>query len=379
VLRRFLFLLLVCVHHLGAYSTERYPVDVCFMIADLKYSAERGVKICEIQHGSLSKFKGDKFRNPGDPSIYDELLRCLSIYNTNGWVVSSCINESEVVSALHKGTGWRKESNFEQLFSDEDFLLNAGKTVYDVTDISFYHGFLFATSPELINYKNFEAQYPGVVVIDKSSFPFWIDKFKIAELFAQNELLSTFKPKWGLYKQKYSKNLANQIISDLQCDAFVIKPRGEFLGNGVIIVQKENLDATLKYILIKSEKLRMDPDPAYSHWNQDRFDTFLVEEFIASDLITFPHLENKAYQPTMRVVFLLVYNKYCHDVHFLGSFWKTPERSIHEEGDFMRKNKSSPDFAIRCPVDPEIMEKVKDELRIALPLFHMQMLMNLSR
>ena len=359
---------------LSVASAENYPVDVCFMAADLKYNAKDGVKICEIQHGSLSVFKGDKFRNPDDPSITDEFLRHLSSYHEKGHVVSMGMTSTSILSVLNQAPGWRTRDHLDEMLTDPDFLANARNVPNDPHDISSYSGFLYSCWSPLLSQETFEAKYPGVVVIDKSSFPFWIDKYKMTTLFLANERLASSKPKWGNYPKKYSLHLAEQIISDLQCDTFVIKPRGAFLGNGVIIVEKENLDETLKYILRVSGNLAESKDQAYNYWMSDRFDTFLVEEFIASDLITLPHLENRSYQPTMRVAVLLVYNKKCYEVHFLGSFWKTPELAIEEEGSFMKKHKSSSRLAIRCPVDPEIMNKVKVELRVALPLLHEQML-----
>ena len=46
--------------------------------------------------------------------------------------------------------------------------------------------------------------------MDKSSFPFWIDKYQMTQAVCEDELLSTFKPKWGNYKKNYTKELATQ-------------------------------------------------------------------------------------------------------------------------------------------------------------------------
>ena len=77
---KFILLLSACTFY-GVHAAEKYPADVCFMIADLKYSAKQGVKICEVQQGCLSLFNGDNFRNPHEESIHKELARTLSLYN----------------------------------------------------------------------------------------------------------------------------------------------------------------------------------------------------------------------------------------------------------------------------------------------------------
>ena len=123
------------------------------------------------------------------------------------------------------------------------------------------------------------------------------------------------------------------------------------MGKGVIITQRENLDEVLFYIITKNGTLAESNDPAYTAWRNDLFDSFIVEEFVASDPLMIPHLENRIYQPTMRVAFLLVYDKNCHHVHFLGGYWKTPLLSMDEEGDFMQKNKDIDSITTKQKID----------------------------
>jgi len=355
-------------------AVERYPVDVCAMVADLKYNAEQGVKICEIQQLCLSLLNGDAFRNVHEESLYKELARVLSFYNGNGWVVANSMADPHLVSALASFSYWQTPQDIIALFSDPYFMHHVKQPVADIYDLSSYQGFLYINWSQLCVIPDFEKRFPGVIVMDKSSFPFWVDKYQMTKLFAEDELLSTFKPKWGSYKKEYTKELAAQIVDDLQCDILVIKPRGEFLGNGVIIIQKKDLDEVLSYIITKSGALAESKDPAYAVWKKDPFDSFIVEEFIFSDLIAIPHLENNVYQPTMRVAFVLVYNKGCHHVHFLGSYWKTPALSLYEDGDFMQKNKDICKPPYYCAVDAHTMQAVQEELSVALPLLHKRML-----
>ena len=155
----------------------------------------------------------------------------------------------------------------------------------------------------------------------------------------------------------------------------MIKPRGEFLGNGVIITKRQNLDEVLFYIINKQGRLTQNEDPAYTAWKKDPFDSFIVEEFIASDPIIIPHLDNKIYQPTMRVAFLLVYHNQRHQVHFLGSYWKTPFLSLDDEDDdFMGQNKDICEPPFYKAVDAHTMQIVQNQLSIALPVLHSKML-----
>jgi len=370
---RFVTMLVACFFSM-VYAAEKYPVDICFMIADLKYNTTQGVKICEIQQASLSLFNGDTFRCAQEESIHKEFVRTLSLYNQNGWVVANGIADKNIVSALAHSSSWKSSPDLIALVADSHFRNQAQQPAIEIYDLSSYQGFLYSNGSQICVIDDFETRFPGMIVIDKSSFPFWIDKYRMTQLFREDELLSTFKPKWGNYKKNYTKELASQIANDLQCDTFVIKPRGEFQGNGVIITQRQELDQVLYYIITKSGVLAESKDPAYASWKNDPFDSFIVEEFVTSDPITIPHLENKIYQPTMRVAFLLVYNKGCHRVHFLGGYWKTPSVSLEEDGDFMQKNKDVCKPPYYCAVEPATMQAVEQELSIALPLLHARML-----
>jgi hypothetical protein len=328
----------------------------------------------KIQQACLSLFNGDTFRNLEEESIHKELLRILSSYNKHGWIVADSMADKNVISALTASSFWQSPKDLIALFSDPNFMNRAKQPVENLYDLSSYQGFLYVNWTQLSVIDDFEKRFPGMIVVDKSSFPFWIDKYQMTQLFAQNELLTRLKPKWGNYKKNYTKELATQIADDLQCDIFVIKPRGEFLGKGVIIVEKEDLDEILFYIITKDGKLAESKNPAYASWKHDPFDSFIVEEFVTSDPIAIPHLENKIYQPTMRVAFLLVYDKECHHVHFLGGYWKTPSHSLAEEGDFMEKNKDVCKAPYYYAVDEKTMQAVQNELAIALPILHGGML-----
>ncbi len=344
------------------------------MVADLKYNARQGVKICEVQQACLSLFNGDKYRSAEEESIHKELLRTLSSYNKNGWIVTNCIADKNLISALTSSSFWHHCQDLVALFSNSQFKQQAKQPVTDIYDCSSYQGFLYCNWSQLCAIYDFEERFPGMIVMDKSSFPFWIDKYKMTQLFAQDELLAACKPRWGNYKKNYTQELAAQIVHDLQCDTFVIKPRGQFLGNGVIIVKLQDLDDVLRYIITKIGTLAESDDHAYAAWKDDPFDSLIVEEFVASDPIAIAHLGNKVYQPTMRVAFLLAYNNHRYDVHFLGEYWKTPSCAIDEEGDFMKENKDICEPPYYCAVDAKTTQIVREQLRIVLPLLHSKML-----
>ncbi len=353
---------------------QEHPVDISFLVADLKYSRQREIKICEIQNGILSVFSGTGFINPGDISIQQEFFKVLSHYSPRGWTIIQHIADPGLKWVLDQAYYWRKKNSLEEIFYDPEFFAESKKTVADKEDLSAYHGFLFVNATLLKADEELAERCPGVVVVDRGTFPFWVDKYKMTALFGRNPALSKYKPKWGLYKKEYTKNLAAQIINDLKCDAFVIKPRGAFMGNGVAIVEKDQLDHALEYIINPSEAAKNDPDSAFRYWAQDRFNSFIVEEFVMSDLVYAPHLGNKIYHPTMRVAFMLIHEKGEYKVHFLGGYWKTPAYALADEGTFIQKHKDICKPPYYLGIDSETWADVQQQLRVALPLLHQEML-----
>jgi len=146
-----------------------------------------------------------------------------------------------------------------------------------------------------------------------------------------------------VYPREYSRKLSKQIIQDLKCSWFVIKPLRSSAGNGVIITQKSKLAKVLKLILDKyRNNLPYDNtnffNPykplTYTYWKHDRNSHFIVEEYVPSKLIT---VNKKRYDATMRVVFVMHYDRGNISLSVLDSFWKRPVKSVDEDGTFREK------------------------------------------
>ncbi len=94
-----------------------------------------------------------------------------------------------------------------------------------------------------------------------------------------------------------------------------------------------------------------------------------------SDPIAAAHLENKIYDPTMRVAFLLVYNNQTIEVKFLGGFWKLPRYPLSVEGITLNdRHKTVCKPPYYCKIDPEVLDEVEQQLSVALHLLYQQML-----
>jgi hypothetical protein len=354
-------------------GVSKYPVDVSFLIVDLKYSEKKKIKICEVQQGIISTFRGDLFANGPSGLISDQFYAKLKQFPQFRWTILSNIADPKLQLKLQESLAWKKVSNIEELILNPLFQFQGSLPPTDPYDAQSYHGIVFIRQDCIQDLDALRAQYPGIIFMDAATRDYWRDKYKMSCLFAQNSELAKYKPRWGLYQKKYHSNLANMIIQDLDCDRFVIKPRGAFSGKGVIIVDKEDLDETLRYILCKKESLNESRDSSYRYWYFDAYPNFLVEEFASSDPVEVPDL-NGVYEPTIRVAFFLIYNNQKIDIEFCRSYLRLPSKSLNEFGTLNEKYKDAVKVPYYYKIDSVILDKIKEELLKALPLLYEQML-----
>lgn len=342
---------------------EKLPADLTFLIADLKYNEKLGgIKICEIQSLSLSKLYGFDFVN-GQEGLAAELVSHVMFKHCRGgWFVDRNICDPRIKTKL-KMHGFESLPGINSIFSSNSFQQAASRKVYDPSKLSDYAGAFYALPFSIGSLDQFRNNFPGIIVIDAAFFPYMGlvgNKQAVAELL-NHEKLKSLRPNWKIYPKKFSDRLIEDINRDFPEEIVVIKPLYATKGNGVIIVSKNDLKGTLKFIL-KNQKAQH-PDPSYSYWSKDKAETFLVEEFIASDPIAVDHLFGQSFDGTMRVAFALTFNEGKYDFHFIECHWKLPQNSIDSQGSLNQKHKSYAEAPFFAAVDPLIQEKVEKELR----------------
>ncbi len=354
--------------------TTHTPADITFLIADLKYNEKQGIKICEIQPGSLSVFNGYDFIQDGYGLVPKMFCNFIKHFQTLGWFVFHDVSDNKFKDILLE-KGWSTEESLEKLLDDPFFVSLARIPVKDPHNLADYHGILWARQWKIISMEDFRDNFPGIILLDGAVFPFKGDKFKMSQQLTTDERLIKLKPKWNAYPKVFSKELVQQILQDIPSNILVIKPIKSTRGKGVIIIEKDDLEPTLKYILTE-EKVNLDnnPDPSYNHWGHDHCDGFIVEEFIESDPVKAPHLDNKLYDPTMRVVFALVYHQKKMNVIFFEGNWKLPKKSLSESGTLTEKHRSFGHDSNFLSVEPHLLYKIEDQLREPLIILYQQML-----
>lgn len=359
------------------------PVDITFLIADLKYNSEQGVKICEIQPGSMSGFYC-KFPIPPevdfsygpDGELEDTFCNFLSQYITHFWLIDAPIDSTFKQKLI--ANGWIQMAACNQLNNDSLFERISKMLPRDPYRIDNYFGIVYASYHKLEKevVDEFLQSNPGIILLDASIYPYVNNKLAISEFLSMNEKSRNLKPRWKSYSKQYSKTLAETIIEDLYCEFYVIKPINALKGRGVIITHKNDLNSNLELIL-DHKKLSKGLYADYSalkYWNEDLNEVFIVEEFIESDPVRVAHLGNQIFDGTMRVAFFLTYNQEEVQIYFVGQEWQLPERALTAKGTMTQKHKSSVRDSNFAGVDIETCQKVQEQLREGLLIFYKQIL-----
>lgn len=360
-------------------SGSKYPVDISYMVADLKYSKEHGLKICEVQHGGLSATTGDTYISGKDGNISPMIANFFSQFPVKKWAAG--LMYPPLKRSL-EASEWNIQPSFKTLIKDPVFLECAISRPIDPFLVTSYAGIVYADMDVVRNFNFYYKACPGIIFINAVTFPYWIDKYKMSALFNLNGELKQYKADWRLYPKKYDSLLSERIQEEMPSEFYVIKPRTEFLANGVIVVSSSDLDNVLYIILEPSAILEKHPDKKYAYWFKNKDNTFLIEKYYTSDYLCFslPLSENRScqtechYDATMRIAFILHYDGGKMTYRSLGGFWKLPSKALEEEGTLNETRISCCRPPFYAAVDPQLLKEVDAHMERAMLLLYEIML-----
>jgi hypothetical protein len=348
-----------------------YPVDISYLVSDFKYSREYGVKICEVQQGSLSALTGDLYISRGDGSISPKIAQFFALLPMKKWTVG--LLYSPLKRSLNE---WGSHPSLNTLLKDPLFLQSAAELPANPFSLDSYAALLYAGSDAARNFSFYSHAYPGVLLIDRANLPYWKDKYKMNALFDSSDELKQYKADWRLYPKKYNPFLSARIQEEMPSHLYVIKPRSECLAGGVIVIASEDLDPLLQMILEPTPSLKNHPDKKYAYWSSNRDDTFLIEKYYPSDDLT--HFGAYHYDATLRLAFILQCNQGKTTYHCLGGFWKLPPKALEEEGTLNEKRISLCEPPFYAPIDPGLFQEANAQMEKAMLLLYEIMLNNSS-
>ena len=347
------------------------PVDVSFLIVDLKWHPTRGAQVCEIQHGIMSAFNGYRMLYGDEGQMAEKVLGRLNNYFQNSWVSLKVFADPGLKKKFTEDPQWSCFNCMVDLAKENKFLSNAVPIPHDTSSLMDYRGFVFFSPRFLLDREKFRTMYPGVVLIDSAFDGYVSNKLSMTKLLVGNSYTEAHKPMWGHYNKK-EKNLAERILRDIPSDKLVIKPVNQYCGTGVIILKRENLKDTLKSMFKKKNK-KLYTDPAYEFWRTRRASKFIVEEFVESEPIFVPHL-GKTYCPTMRTVFLLFYDQGKIQIDCLGGYYNLPSVSLEEGGSLNEVCKSASELPYYEKVEPELLKKASEQVKEILHIIYQKRL-----
>jgi len=313
--------------------------DISCIIVDLKYNPYNAnpIKILEFGRLEMSRFKGhNKLFTPG--IIWDHFWDYLNSFGLPIWYAGQGYSNDGTLRGLDylKKIGGTHYHTFNELQKDIVFAQAIKREITKPTKIKNYNGIFISKCHTGTKLKKLQAKYPNILIVNNKTVHYCASKHRASRLFEDKEL-QNFKPKWKTYPAKYTKNLANQILQDLETDKVVIKPTNSSKGKGVIIIDKDNLDKTLKNIFKNKENIKYHKDVAYNYWLNHTRNVFLVESFEESKPIL---INNKKYDATMRIIFILDHNNNKINFEIVSSYWKLPIKSLDQAGTLLEKHKS---------------------------------------
>ncbi|MBA2728527.1 MAG: hypothetical protein H0U49_10200 [Parachlamydiaceae bacterium] len=376
----FIILFMTCFSPRSIFAEEfdqkesQLPADVSFVVVDIKYNAERGAQICEIQHGISSSFKGETFSNGGYSLIAQNLVKELDRFHERSWASNGAFFDPSLKQEFLNDRKWNVAQDFISITKNKQFLVHAAAPVYDPADLNSYHGFVIMRPGQIENRKSFRKKYPGIICIDNATYSNRKDKYKVTNLLMGDPSTEKHKPKWGLYSLENEEGLIERINKDIGSDLLVIKPLHGSLGNGVIILKKEDLQEALEYLFKRKPQGAPNIDPAYEFWLSCNSESFLVEEFIEVEPVSAPHLEGKLYSPTLRLAFLMIYNKKEIEIVCLGGYYSLPNKSLCEEGTLNERYKTTCQLPYYLKGDPEIMKLAEEQIKEVLHILYQKLL-----
>lgn len=358
--------------------------DVTYMFADIKFR-DGALKICEFGEGKNSGQAMSQVLINGKPygmikpywSLFWVYLAHVGI---PVWYVGVTPKNKEGEETRRKAVAWdqfiamggRYALNLRSLELDKTFAKLATESrSFAPNDLNGYKGIIvysYADNKSKIHLEKlnaFKKKHPDFLVLDDASWVYGASKRALARLLSDKNL-SCYKPLWNTYKKRYYPGLAQKIISDLKSDMVVIKPINSGRSNGVIMVDKKNLDKELKKILIQynaqgktndhKKELGIMPmkTKLHSYWAIDTNKDFMVEAYESSKRLC---INNKQYDPSMRVVFVARYDSNKIYVNILGAYWKIPHKSLDDVGTLTEKHKT---ISVKQPGYTGILVEAED-------------------
>jgi hypothetical protein len=364
--------------------------DMAYWIADIKFN-EQGVKIVELGDGNFAGYKvldNMYFRGHVWTRVWENILSS----EVPVWFIGNYASDPDVVAwETFRKLGGLHSATLETLQQDQHFLMTAKREVPEIAQsIADYQGIIVLKryNPSQATFANFITRFPNFLILNETSSFVVSDKALTDALFTTEQMKAS-RPQALILEKKYTRALEKEILDKMAANWFVIKPVNSGRGNGIIMTNRDELGATLRKILVDNRShfkidndytFKADPPLSFEYWRSDRNSHFIVEEFAESKQI---FVDDKPYDPTMRVIFVIRYEEGKMKLDYIDGYWKKPSKSLIDEGTFkerhISKHAPNAEESRGLNVSAEDLKAVEECLAPVLPRLFWNILLDCYR
>jgi hypothetical protein len=159
--------ILLCLFWIQLHAELKYPVEVSFLVSDLKYNPKEGIKICEVQHGALLAIDGDLYISENDGKISPMIAEIFNRFSTNRWATGLLYPPLKLMLGVNQ---WNVISSIQILLNDPNFVKTASLSPLTHSAIESYKGMVYADFNIASNYHYYRIRYS--VFFNAATFPF---------------------------------------------------------------------------------------------------------------------------------------------------------------------------------------------------------------
>ncbi len=320
----------------AAPALENSAADICFGCADIKYD-QGNFKIVECGDGIYMSLRAteiimnNKEYNLVSP-FWGLFWHQIAEFGLPVWHIEAISDKSALAVNEYKTLGVGYAASFAALEKSNDFQQAHKKIVQTPTRMTEYAGIIvFAATKEHtrdgVGYKKFQKQYPHFIYVNSATRDYLKQKDTTYKLF-QRAGLDAFIPRFGIFPTTFNADTAKQITKLLPDNQLlVIKPTYSSLSIGVNVINAKTLPAFLRLILQHPETIGDSAPRALSFWRSTNQPQFVASEYVPSQTI---YKNNKPYDPTMRVIFIMHHDQGTIHTNVLGGFWKIPVKPLND-------------------------------------------------
>lgn len=279
----------------------KLPAHILFGIVDLKFTEDEQVKLLEFGEGINSNFLG-----------YDRL------YSSND-------NTKKMLNLFKK-----ELSQYSILEATLPDAIRSSGNVHVLTppsrELKDYSTILIPLHSKEKITKSAKYLSKNILILDGSvSWQMVAGNKYVMHQLVDTGWYSKYRPRCKAYPARYEDSLAEKIKKSIPTEIYVLKAPNLSKGEGVIIVNANDLDRVLRDLLCDDGNQPKE----YKDWLSKGPQIFLVEEYCQSKEFK---LGNQRYDPTMRVAFIITVDKGCATFKPLGCYWKLPKEPLNSKG-----------------------------------------------